>query len=74
MKSATTDDLYNAGLSLGSASVSFGKENLPPKRVLNPSNFLRSPYDNHQRSIVQPNHVKLYETIITLCDDEDYMK
>jgi hypothetical protein len=71
--SATTDELYNAGLTLGCASTSSGKENVPPKRVLNRSNYLRSPFETlTQRCIIQPNEQRLYDTIVTICDDEDF--
>jgi hypothetical protein len=71
--SKLSDDLYNAGLTLGSASVSTGKENIPPKRVINRSNYLCSPYDVKSTSkFVLHHEMKIYETITTLCDDPLY--
>ncbi|KAM0904276.1 hypothetical protein ACQ4PT_018107 [Festuca glaucescens] len=67
-----TDDLYNAGLSLGNKSVSSGKENLRPKRVVNRSSYLCSPFDINNTSRIEPHEMKLYETITTLCDDPNY--
>ena len=67
-----SDELYNAGLSLGSATMSFGKKNVPPKRVINRSNWLRSPFEHQQRPVLDPNHVRLHEIITTICNDEDY--
>ena len=72
--SKLSDDLYNAGLTLGSASVSAGKENIPPKRLINRSNYLCSPYDVKSTSKFVPNvhEMQIYETITTLCDDPMY--
>ncbi|KAK1686698.1 hypothetical protein QYE76_047546 [Lolium multiflorum] len=72
--SKLSDDLYNAGLTLGSASVSTGKENIPPKRLINRSNYLCSPYDVKSTSKFVPNvhEMQIYETITTLCDDPMY--
>ncbi|KAM0826856.1 hypothetical protein ACQ4PT_068592 [Festuca glaucescens] len=67
-----TDDLYNAGLSLGNRSVSSGKENRAPKRVITRSTYLCSPFENNSSYRVEPNEIKLYETITTLCDDPEY--
>ena len=69
---AKSDELYNDGLSLGSATMSCGKGNVPPKRVINRSNWLRSPYERNQRLVLDPKHVRLHEIITTICDDEDY--
>ncbi|KAM0919568.1 hypothetical protein ACQ4PT_008124 [Festuca glaucescens] len=71
--SKLSDDLYNAGLTLGSTSVSTGKENIQPKRVINRSNYLCSPYEVKSTSKFVPHHeMKIYETITTLCDDPMY--
>jgi len=67
-----SNDLYNIGLTLGSSTVSTGKENVPPKRVVKPSYFLRSPFENTTRSSIEPHEMMIYETITTLCDDPDY--
>jgi hypothetical protein len=69
-----SDNLYNAGLSLGSTSFSRGKENKPPKRVVNRSSFLCSPFEINSTISTKygPHEMKLYETITTLCDDPEY--
>lgn len=72
--SETTDDLYNAGLSLGNRSVSSGKENVRPKSVVNRSSYLCSPFEINSTSSIEPHEMKLYETITTLCDDPNYEK
>lgn len=68
------DDLYNAGLSLGYRSVSSGsgKENRAPKRVITRITYLCSPFEINNTSRIEPNDIKLYETITTLCDDPIY--
>ncbi|KAM0913081.1 hypothetical protein ACQ4PT_012387 [Festuca glaucescens] len=72
--SNTTDGLYNVGLSLGNMTVSSGKENIRPKRVVNRSSYLCSPFDINSTSKIEPYEMKLYETITTLCDDPNYEK
>lgn len=67
-----SEKLYNAGLTLGSSTISTGKENVPPKRVVKPSYFIRSPFENNTRSLIEPHEMIIYETITTLCDDPDY--
>jgi hypothetical protein len=74
--SVLSDNLYNAGLSLGNSSLSRGKENKPPKRVVNRSSFLCSPFEINSTisSKYGPHEMKLYETITTLCDDPEYQE
>lgn len=67
-----SNDLCNARLALGSASVSTRKENIPPKRVIHPSHFLTSPFENNNRNIIQPHELKIYETLTTICNDPNY--
>uniref|UniRef100_A0ACD6A236 Uncharacterized protein n=1 Tax=Avena sativa TaxID=4498 RepID=A0ACD6A236_AVESA len=72
-----SDDLYNAGLSLGSGIVSTGnkgKENMPPKRVVRPSHFLTSPFENNSKIIIGTHEMKIYETLTTLCNDPQYQE
>jgi hypothetical protein len=70
--SLRADDYYNTILSLGNTSSSTGKENHPPRRFMNPSKFVSSPYDNDQSCTILPHEHKLYEAITTLCDIEEY--
>jgi hypothetical protein len=70
------DNLYNAGLTLAGPSASLGKENRPPKRIINRSNYLCSPF---HVSILSPrkfqsHELKIYETITTLCDHPKYQE
>ena len=67
-----SDELYNAGLTLGHAHLPHGKENLPPKRVVNRSVWLRSPYDRNLTPVIEPKQIRLHEIITTICDDEAY--
>ena len=70
--SAKTDDLYNAQLTIGTTNYSSGKENVPPKRVINPGPYLVSPYNNHVKTLIKPNELRIYETITTICNDSDF--
>ena len=67
-----TDDLYNANLTLGSAKSSSGKENFPPKRILQQSKYISSPYDNLTQRPITANEHKMYEVVTTLCDDDRF--
>lgn len=64
------DGIYNTSLSLGSSSSFRGKENLPPKRFVQPSRYLTSPYDCDDRGPIMSHERKLYEVITFLADVE----
>ncbi|KAF7104851.1 hypothetical protein CFC21_105715 [Triticum aestivum] len=66
----TADNLYNTKLSLGSSSR--GKENLPPKRIIQPSKFLCSPYDHNERGPLQPHEIELHKGIVALSKVEPH--
>jgi hypothetical protein len=67
--SKTADEHYNTMLSLGAGtSMSSRKENSEPKRLRPPSRYMCSPYEMNKRGTVQPNIMKLYNAITTLCD------
>ncbi|XP_044957342.1 uncharacterized protein LOC123408256 [Hordeum vulgare subsp. vulgare] len=65
-----TDDIYNTSLSLGTSSSFRGKENLPPKRVIQPSRYLSSPYECDDRGPIMQHELKMYEIITFLGDVE----
>lgn len=66
----TADNLYNTKLTLGSSSR--GKENMPPKRIIYPSKFLCSPYDNNDRGPLMPHKKELHRSIVTLSKIEPH--
>ncbi|KAM3213032.1 hypothetical protein ACQJBY_065820 [Aegilops geniculata] len=68
----TTDKLYNTKLTLGDSSSSRSKENLPPKRVINPSKFLCSPYDYIDRGPLMQHEVDLHKKILLLSKVEPH--
>lgn len=61
-----SDDHYNTKLLLGSSSSSRGKENVPPKRIVQPSRYLCSPYDNQDRGPIMQHELDLYNNILIL--------
>ncbi|KAM0890404.1 hypothetical protein ACQ4PT_027051 [Festuca glaucescens] len=67
-----SDDLYNTNLSLRTGSSMQGKENLPPKRIVQPSKYYNSPDDNKAKKPITPNEYRMYEVLTTLCDDENF--
>nr|XP_020191057.1 uncharacterized protein LOC109776804 isoform X2 [Aegilops tauschii subsp. strangulata]XP_020191058.1 uncharacterized protein LOC109776804 isoform X2 [Aegilops tauschii subsp. strangulata] len=60
----TADNLYNSNLTLG--SYSSGKENLPPKRLVRPSKYQCSPFDNDLRGPLTPSEKQLHSNIVAL--------
>jgi hypothetical protein len=70
--STRADAYYNTNLSLGNTRSLSGKENRMPKRFMNPSKFVSSPYDNVQSCNITAHEHKLYEAITTLCDIEEH--
>lgn len=66
----TADNLYNTKLTLGTSSR--GKENLPPKRIIYPSKFLCSPYDNNDRGPLMSHEKELHRSIVTLSKVEPH--
>jgi hypothetical protein len=60
----TADNLYNSNLTLG--SYSSGKENLPPKRLVRPSKYQCSPFDNDLRGPLTPLEKQLHSNIVAL--------
>ena len=65
-----TDDFYNTNLSLGRPSSFRGKENAPPKRIVQPSRYRSSPYDCSERGPIMPHERKMYENITFLANVE----
>ncbi|XP_037462101.1 uncharacterized protein LOC119333233 [Triticum dicoccoides] len=65
-----TDDFYNTNLSLGRPSSFRGKENAPPKRIVQPSRYCSSPYDCSERGPIMPHERKMYENITFLANVE----
>uniref|UniRef100_A0ACD5ZXP8 Uncharacterized protein n=1 Tax=Avena sativa TaxID=4498 RepID=A0ACD5ZXP8_AVESA len=65
------DNMYNTKLCLGSSNSSASKENFIPRRVLNASRYICSPYDINQM-IIKPSEIKYYEAITTLCDIDEF--
>jgi hypothetical protein len=70
--SMRADDVYNTSLSLRNTNSSSGKENQVPRRFMNPSKFVSSPYDNAQSCFITAHDAKLYESITTMCDMEEH--
>lgn len=70
----TSDSLYNTSLSLGGSSSLRMKENLPPKRIVYPSKFLCSPYDNSDRGPLMQHELDLYKNILTLSKVEPHRR
>lgn len=66
-----SDEHYNTRLFLGSTSSSRGKENIPPKRVVQPSKFLCSPYDQDRGPIME-YELHLYHNILLLSENNYY--
>lgn len=67
-----SDNLYNTKLTLGSSSSSRSKKNLPPKRIIYPSKFLCSPYDNNDRGPLMQHELDLHKNILTLSKVEPH--
>jgi hypothetical protein len=49
-----------------------GKENVPPKRIVQPNKYYNSPYENKAKKPITANEYRMYEVLTTLCDDEDF--
>ncbi|KAI5003229.1 hypothetical protein ZWY2020_030389 [Hordeum vulgare] len=67
-----SDDHYNTKLMLGSTSSFSGKENRPPKRIVQPSRYVCSPYDNQDTGPIMEHEVKLYKNILVLSENDYY--
>ena len=65
-----TDDFYNTNLSLGRPSSFRGKENVPPKRIVQPSRYRSSLYGCSERGQIMPHERKMYENITSLANVE----
>ena len=70
--SESVDAHHNTSLRLGfyQDGMSSEKENSEPKRLRPPSKYMCTPYEINKRGTIQPNIMKLYNAITTLCDIE----
>ncbi|KAE8811680.1 hypothetical protein D1007_11470 [Hordeum vulgare] len=67
-----SDEHYNTRLLLGSTSSSIGKENVPTKRIVQPSRYLCSPYDNKDRGSLMIHEIELYNNLMILSRSADF--
>ncbi|KAE8790886.1 hypothetical protein D1007_34700 [Hordeum vulgare] len=68
----TSDEHYNTSLLLGSTSSSIGKENVPTKRIVQPSRYLCSPYDNKDRGSLMIHEIEPYNNLVILSRSADF--
>uniref|UniRef100_A0A8I6WZB6 Uncharacterized protein n=1 Tax=Hordeum vulgare subsp. vulgare TaxID=112509 RepID=A0A8I6WZB6_HORVV len=68
----SSDDHYNTKLMLGSTTNFSGKENRAPKRIVQPSKYLCSPYDQQDKGPIMEHEVKLYKNILVLSENDYY--